>query len=453
MRLVSSLQARLAIVIGICVTVLWLAAAAVTAHRLNEEMETVYDDGLKATAERILPIARHDLREGHAKKYVSGDDNDGDDEGDLRGAREARYGEDVTFVVEDQSGQVLIASKGADPSIFPPMSAVGFASTRTHRLYYDVTSDGRLTIAVAEPLDHRRDLSHRMLIGLLLPLLVVIPLSLLAILFAVRYSLKPVRALRQGLASRGAQDLSPLPDNGLPTELLPISASVNQLMDRLSAAFNAERAFAANAAHELRTPVAGAIAQAQRIRSETKEELTARRVNEIETTLKRLMRMSEKLMQLARAEGGRLRADEPSDLRTVVAMIVEDFQRMGETRIDLTLPETPVLSPLDPDAVGILSRNLVENALKHGAADRPVEVTLDTNGLLTFANDGTPLPPEAMDRLMRRFERGNIRIGGTGLGLAIVKAIADRVGATLEVISPRAVGDGGVEVKVRLPIA
>ncbi|MGR6467365.1 sensor histidine kinase [Rhizobium sp. PAMB 3182] len=454
MRMISSLQARLAIVIGLCVTLLWLAAAAVTAHRLNEEMETVYDDGLKATAERILPIARHDLREGHARKYETEDDDDGDDDGsDLRGAGEARYGEDVTFVVRDRSGQVLIASKGADAAIFPAMSDVGFQSTDTHRLYYDASPDGRLTIAVAEPLDHRRDLSRRMLIGLLLPLLVVIPLSLLAILFAVRYSLRPVRALREGLASRGAQDLSPLPDSGLPSELLPISASVNQLMDRLSSAFNAERAFAANAAHELRTPVAGAIAQAQRIRSETKEELTARRVNEIETTLKRLMRMSEKLMQLARAEGGRLRSDEASDLRTVVTMIVEDFQRMGEARIELTLPETPVLSLLDPDAVGILSRNLVENALKHGAKDRPVEVALDAHGLLTIANDGVPLPPEAMDRLMHRFERGNIRIGGAGLGLAIVKAIADRAGATLEVLSPRPVGEGGVEVKVRLPVA
>jgi two-component system OmpR family sensor kinase len=228
-----------------------------------------------------------------------------------------------------------------------------------------------------------------------------------------------------------------LPDSGLPSELRPISAGINQLLGRLTAAFDAERAFAAHAAHELRTPIAGAIAQAQRIRTETKEEPTAQRTNEIETTLKRLMRMSEKLMQLARAEGGRLRADEPSDLRTVLHMIAQDFERTGERQIELTMPEKPVYSPLDPDAVGILSRNLIENALKHGAQGSPVEVVLDPEGILCVANDGATLPPEAMDRLMRQVERGNVKIGGSGLGLAIVKAIADRVGATVDVLSPR----------------
>ncbi|GEO87025.1 MULTISPECIES: sensor histidine kinase [Alphaproteobacteria] len=451
MTIFTSLRARLAIALGLSVTLLWLAAAAVTAHRVGQDMEEVYDDGLKATAQRILPIARHDLREGHSSHESSGDD-DADGRGE-RSDGQARYGEEVTFVVRDRMGRVLLASSGADPSIFPPFEEKGFLHTETHQLYYDVSSDGKLTIAVAESLDQRRELSRKMLIGLLLPLLVVIPLSLLAILLAVRHSLRPVRDLQRGLSLRGAQDLSSLPDNGLPSELRPISAGINQLLGRLAAAFQAERAFAANVAHELRTPVAGAIAQAQRIRSETKDKLTAQRAYEIETTLKRLMRISEKLMQLARAEGGRLRADEPSDLRPVLRMIVQDFERAGEGRIELTMPDMPVLSPLDPDAVGILSRNLVENALKHGAQDRPVEVMLDRDGVLCIANDGPTLPPEAMDRLMRRFERGSGKISGAGLGLAIVKVIADRAGATVDVVSPRLARSEGVEVRVRLPVA
>lgn len=452
-KVMSSLQARLAIAVGVSVTILWLAAAVATAHRLGRELEQVYDDGLKATAERILPIARHDLREGNPRRERADDDEDEDDvRREARPVREARYGEDVTFVLRDKQGGVLLSSKGADAAIFPPFEKKGFSRTDTHRLYYATSADGNLVISVAEPLDHRQELSNKMLLGLLLPLLVVIPLSLAVIAFAVRYSLRPVRALQQGLSHRGAQDLSPLPDSGLPSELRPISAGINQLLGRLTAAFDAERAFAAHAAHELRTPVAGAIAQAQRIRSETKEELTAQRTNEIETTLKRLMRMSEKLMQLARAEGARLRADEPSDLRTVLRMIVQDFERTGERKVELTMPEKPVYSPLDPDAVGILSRNLIENALKHGAQDSPVEVALDNEGVLCVANEGATLPPEAMDRLMRQFERGNVKIGGSGLGLAIVKAIADRVGAAVEVVSPRSGRSEGVEVRVRLPI-
>ncbi len=431
-------------------TVLWFAAAAVTAQRVGREMEQVFNDGLKTTAERILPIARRDLREGRLRR--DGADT-GSEEGDsptLIG-RAARYGQDLTFVVRDRDGHVLLGSDGVDPAIFPPFTQPGFRSTETHRIYYDVTRDGNLTISVAEKLDHRRQMSRTMLVGLVLPLIIVIPLSLLLIIVAVRRSLRPVRRLQQGLARRGAQDLSPLPDANLPTELAPISAGVNQLLGRLTDAFDAERTFAANAAHELRTPVAGAIAQAQRIRSETGEAQTGQRAIEIETTLKRLMRMSEKLMQLARAEGGRLQLDAPSDLRTVLGLIVEDFVRAGERRITLAVPEAAVLSTLDPDPVGILGRNLIENALRHGSRDGAVDVTLTPDGQLSVRNDGPALPPETLDRLMRRFERGTGKIVGNGLGLAIVKTIADTVGATILVTSPLPKMDSGVEVTVKLP--
>lgn len=455
MSVASSLQARLAIAIGVSITLLWLAAAAVTATRVSGEMEEVFDDGLKATAQRILPIARHDLREGTKKRQYGEDDHDDDEDVQtvVRTDGEARYGEDVTFILRDRAGNTLSSSKGADPAIFPPFVKKGFVSTDTHQLYYDVSSDGKLIIAVAEPLEQRRELSRKMLLGLLLPLLVVIPVSLLVIPLVVRQTLIPVRSLQRGLARRGARDLSPLPDIGLPSELKPISAGINKLLDRLTAAFNAERAFAANAAHELRTPVAGAIAQAQRIRAETKEEQTAHRATEIEMTLKRLMRMSEKLMQLARAEGGRLRADEPSDVRPILKMIIGDFERTGEGRIALRLPGLPVMSRLDPDAVGILCRNLIENALKYGAADQPVEVMLSAYGQLSVANDGPTLSSEAMNRLMHRFERGSAKLDGTGLGLAIVKAICERTGARIDVLSPRQGKAEGVEVIIDLPSA
>lgn len=456
MSIGTSLQTRLAIAVGLSVTLLWLAAAAVTAHRLDGEMQEVFDDGLKATAQRILPIARHDIREGHSNgsSVEHHDDEEGEQDDDRTGPdREARYGEDVTFVVRDGNGRILLASRGADAAIFPPFVRQGFVTTETHQLYYDMNSSRSLTIAVAEPLDRRLELSRQMLLGLVTPLIVVVPLSLLAIVLVVRRSLRPIRGLKEELAHRGVRDLSPLPASNLPSELRPISAGINQLLDRLKAAFNAERAFAANAAHELRTPVAGAIAQAQRIRSETKEEQTGQRATEIEMTLKRLMRMSEKLMQLARAEGGRLQSDEPSDLRPVLEMITQDFTRGGEGRIALTLPPDPVLSKLDPDAVGILFRNLIENALKHGAQDGLVEAVLKADGSLCVANDGAVLPVETMERLMQRFERGDAKIGGSGLGLSIIKAIADRTGMTLEVISPRPIRHEGVEVQVKLPLA
>ena len=105
----------------------------------------------------------------------------------------------------------------------------------------------------------------------------------------------------------------------------------------------------------------------------------AQRAAEIEATLKRLARLSEKLMQLARAEGGRLRSSRPADLRPILSVIAADFERAGAAkRLHLRLPREPVLSDVDPDAFGILCRNLIENALRHGQTDTPVAICLES---------------------------------------------------------------------------
>jgi two-component system OmpR family sensor kinase len=220
----------------------------------------------------------------------------------------------------------------------------------------------------------------------------------------------------------------------------------------LREAFEAERSFAANAAHELRTPLAGAIAQAQRLRAETQEPATGARAAEIEATLKRLTRLSERLMQLARAEGGRLRMDRSADLRAVAHVVVDDLGRaIAKDRIALALPGTAVMSDIDPDAFAILCRNLLENALRHGAENTTVDVALTADGLLSVANDGPVLPRDTLDRLTARFERANANADGSGLGLAIVVAIADRIGSSLVLESPRPGASSGFQASIRLP--
>ena len=442
MRAPRSLQGRLCLSVGVVLSALWLVAATVTGVILRGEMDEVFDNALRQTAERLLPLAVTEIfgREagdaGITQKLAPVNPED----------------EFFTYVVRDAGGRILLQSHAADPATFPPYQGPGFAQTQTHRLYSEAALQGTIVITVAEPLSHRAQVAREIRMGLLLPLLIVLPVALAAVILAVRLSLAPLRQFRTQIEARSARDLSEVPADDLPDEIRPLAATLNRLLARLRAAFEAERSFAANAAHELRTPLAGAIAQAQRLRSETRDPETAARAGEIEATLKRMTRLSERLMQLARAEGGQLRMDRAADLRPVARLVADDLARAGSAgRILLKLPPAPVLSDLDPDAFGILCRNLVENALRHGARDRPVEVTLTSEGELIVTNDGPALPPEALGRLTRRFERANGNGGGSGLGLAIVAAIAERIGSRLVLRSPRPGSTGGFQASVRLP--
>ena len=443
MRKTLSLQLRLGVSLGIMLTLLWIAAATVTALILRKEMDEVFDSALQETAQRLLPLAVVDI--------VGRDDATGPTTQRLGVLRE--HDEYFTYLVRDAEGRVLLQSHAADPAIFPPYDGAGFRDTPTHRIYNDDALKGSIRISIAEPLAHRASVAREIQLGLGLPLLVVIPIALLAIVFAVKASLAPLRQFRQGLAQRSARDLSPVPDEGLPSEIAPVAATLNGVLSRLKAAFEAERSFAANAAHELRTPLAGAIAQAQRLQSETADAAARARAADMEATLKRLTRVSERLMQLARAEGGRLRADSPGDLRMIARIVADDVGRATSTpRIVLHLPEQPVLSDLDPDMFGILCRNLLENALRHGAGGETVDMTLTPEGLLGIANEGPIVPSELLGRLTGRFERGGTSAEGSGLGLAIVAAIAERLGSRLVLQSPRPGRSSGFEASLRLPV-
>jgi two-component system OmpR family sensor kinase len=430
----QSLQTRLRLWLGVLLTLLWIAAASVTAVILRNEMDEVFDSALQETAQRLLPLAVVD---------IVGRDEEGVTQ---RLAAIREHGEFFTYIVRDNRDRILLQSHAADPSSFPVYDGPGFGQTATHRLYSEEALQGTIRITVAEPLAHRAAVAREIRMGLGLPLLIVIPATLLAIMLAVRASIAPLRRFRDRLAARSERDLAPVPSDDLPAEVAPVAATVNALLHRLRAAFEAERSFAANAAHELRTPLAGAIAQAQRLQSETADTAAAARAGEIEATLKRLTRRTERLMELARAEGARLRLDHLSDLRPAIRLVIDDIRRgAASERFGLHLPNTPVLSDLDPDATGILCRNLVENALRHGDSTGPVEITLTRAGVLTVANEGPVVPPETLARLTDRFERAHVDRDGSGLGLAIVTAIAERIGGRLELKSPRSGRDSGFE--------
>ncbi len=421
-----SLQWRLSLWLGLGLIVLWVGAALVTAQMLRHEMDEVFDSALEETAQRILPLAAIEIIGRDA------DDNE------QRVATLRQHDEYFTYVVRDASGKVLLRSHSADLAVFPPFSGMGFASTQTHRLYSDAALQGNLTITIAEPLSHRRMAARQLLLGLSLPLAVIAPLGLIGIWIVVRLSMTPVRNFRSQIEARGEGDLTPIAAEDLPSEIGPVAKAVNHLLDRLTRTLRAERSLAATSAHELRTPVAAALAQAQRMIAQAPDGATRERAEDMQTALRRLSRLTEKLMQLARAEGGRLLAEAPVEIGAILRMVVAEFDGQADTagRIGLTLPDAPVFASIDADAFAILARNLIENALKHGARDEPVAVALSADRCLRVANAGPVVPAEVLARLSEPFERGQALVRGAGLGLAIARTIAGGTNGRIELLSP-----------------
>ncbi|QJD17853.1 ATP-binding protein [Paracoccus sanguinis] len=472
----ASLRRDLALRLSLGLVLAWLAAVGGAGLALKARTDRIFDSALQETAERILPLAileieadryrrDHDREDRRARRSDGGSDHDDeedeDDEDDdhrprvvPRTAQAAPHDEYLTYLLRDRAGAVLVLSHDADPEVFPPDAPEGFSAARDHRLYTRSAEGGRYTIQAAEPLAVRRSAMFATLGLMLLPLAALIPIALLGISWLVRRGLGPLDGLSAALGRRGAQDLSPVPDTGLPAELEPIRGQANRLMARMGDALAAERDFASNAAHELRTPIAATLAHTQRLVAEAPAGPLRERAMRVEGELKRMARLSEKLLQLARAEGGGVVRAAPGDVVPILAALADDIARdLPEGRVAVTLPEGAVASRLDPDAFAVLARNLIENALRHGAPGTPVAVTLTPAGVLRVENDAPPVAAEALARLTQRFERGGSRADGSGLGLTIAASIAAAIGSDLRLASPIPGSDRGFRAEVAVAAA
>ena len=423
MRLMQSLRGQLAVGASAILLVLWLGAMLGSTYVVRREIDESFDGALQETADRILPLAVVELigaGEGSAAQRI---------------LPVAQHDEKITYDVRDATGNVLLYSHDADPLVFDLIKGEGFFTTADHRVFSRSAVSGQYTIQVAEPLIHRQLALRETVLAMLVPLGVLLPLSLVGVAVWVNRGLRPLAHLSVALRLKGADDLTPLNLSGLRTELIPIQQAANRLMARLQRALEAERSFAANAAHELRTPIAATLAQTQRLVAESPEGLLRQRAEQVEAELKRLARLAEKLMQLARAEGGAILATEVADLVPILRVVLADFARSHPGRITPEMPEAPVLSRLDPDVFAVLARNLIENALVHGTQSSVI-MTLSPAGVFSVTNDCVQIPAEVLSTLILRFERAGARSSGSGLGLAIASGIARGLGQELVLRSP-----------------
>ncbi len=433
-----SIARSLGLGLSVAIVVSWLTASAVAGWVLKREMDVVFDSALQEVAQRILPLAYSEVLsrdEGDPPQHLV----------PIGPHREA-----ITYVVRGADGRELLQSSDANPAAIPKTLADGFTTVDGYRFYSEAAVKGSIRVTTAEPLAHRTETMKGAIFGLLLPLAGLVPLAFLAVHLLGRATLRPIFALRDRIGSRGRGNLEPLGETGLPAEIAPIAGAVDALLGRLRGALEAERSFTANAAHELRTPIAAALAQAQRLGAEIEDSGARDRIRAITASLRRLTSLSEKLLQLAKAEGGGLLAERPMPLAPVLRLVIEEIDRrrdVGDRLILDVADGEPVPSELDPDAFAILARNLIENAVIHGDPEGRIVVRFD-GSVFEVESDGPAVSAEVRARLGRRFERGGSGAEGSGLGLAIVGAICRGVGATFEIVSPVTGRDDGFLVRV-----
>ncbi|MGZ8320814.1 MAG: ATP-binding protein, partial [Telluria sp.] len=323
----------------------------------------------------------------------------------------------------------------------PQRAVLGFSNVDANGTTYRIFSvqTRNQTVQVAQDMAVRRKIAGNLALRTVGPIAVMMPILMLVVWWVVSGSLAPVARVRKQVASRQADDLSPVSEAGLPDEVLPLVQELNALFGRVKTAFDAQQNFVADAAHELRTPLAALKLQALSLERAGSEEARTVAVGRLTAGIERATRLVEQLLVLARQEA--TSADtarvQPMSLDDLARRTVGDLAGAAQAKgIDLGLERADTVSiEGQPDALAILMRNLVDNAIKYTPAGGKVDVEVRAGAggaLLVVEDSGPGIAPEERERVFDRFYRiAGSEAGGSGIGMAIVKAIADRHGAKL----------------------
>ena len=319
-------------------------------------------------------------------------------------------------------------------------------------LYRTATVAGEVTVEVAQTTRRRDHLAARLIATDTVQDSLMIVATLVLVYVGVRFGLLPLTRLRHDLEQRTAQDLRPLDEAQIPTEVQPLVRAMNRLLHLLSAASEAQQRFLANAAHQLRTPLTGLQTQLELAAKEQDPDRLRHRLRSLQDAAHRLVRLTNQILTLARADPGTnlLQGMKPLDLRNVVEASASTYlDRALEKEIDIGFEAEPALIHGSDWLIRELAANLIENALTYTPRGGRVTVrcgTLEQEAFLEVEDNGPGVPPEERQRVFERFYRIPDSAGeGSGLGLAIVQEIAQVHGARVRIDTPEA---GGTCIRV-----
>jgi two-component system OmpR family sensor kinase len=335
----------------------------------------------------------------------------------------------------------------------PGFSLVHALDGREYRVYSQATPG--LTVLVAQDMAARRDMARTLALRTVLPTLPMAPLLALIAWWVVGRSLAPVARLRAQMAARKVDELAPLDERGLPAEMRPLIQELNLLFERLRQAFDSQRVFVADAAHELRSPLAALKIQLQGLQRAGDDPTRELAVRRLAAGIERAGHLVDQMLVLARQEASVAAgvALAPLDLAQPGFLALSDTLASAQARqIDLGVHHAESVTVAgNAESLRILVRNLLDNGVKYtpagGTVDLSVQATAE-GALVTVEDSGPGIPGKDRARALDRFYRVVDGAGatGSGLGLAIVKAIADMHGASIELDDSQRLG--GLRVRV-----
>lgn len=433
-----SLRLRLVATLGITLMLLWGLTAAWSMRDLSTQLERSLDQRLAQSARMVAGL----LDRVPAAAWV----------GEVGETSTIPALEGVACRVSSLRGRV-VAGTHPEMNDVLAVDSEGYRY-RDHngqrwRVYTLVDDDRRIT--VADRLRERESLLKQVRRAAFYPFLLASIGSLIALWWGVTRGLSPLSRLQRRVMSRDHDDLSALPIRGLPGEIRPLIDGFNTLLARTRRMLELEQRFTDDAAHELRTPLTAIrthLQIARRVDGDPRREA----MQQAEAGVGRLTKTLDQLLLLARMESEEATRGSVDPTRLGEALEAAMVETGSRDRCHWHASIDQIHVGLSGELLVIALRNLLENAMRHGSSDTPIEIEAhETIGMavIDIVNQGETIPPEQIARLTERFHRGN-HPRGSGLGLSIVEAIVARAGGSVRLAS----GDGiGLRVTLSLPLA
>ena len=429
----------------------WSVSTFILYFEAQQESQKLFDQSLEETAHLLLALADHEIEERAATPAHEPMEG--------HGAAGGRY---LLFQIWDANGMLRYKNKGAPDEAFSGHGTAGFGnvtiSGKTWRTYSTWNTSHRLQIQVGEPGTHRNDISERFAYKLLLFALLILPVMGTGIWWTVSRVLRPVLASAEEVSRRTPDDLRRVKTDGAPVELQPLLLEINHLFEQVSSAFEREQRFTADAAHELRTPLAAIKTNLQVLHGARSEAERKEFIAALDISVNRSTRLVDQLMTLARLDP---KQQQPVvlgevDLAGLLTSQLPELKRQADQlQLGFAADIEPVRCLLNLDSFSILFRNLVDNAFRYTPKSGLVRLSCRVDGqyaCLSLVDSGPGIPAESREQVFDRFVRlSHTGTPGSGLGLSIVKNIVAANGASV------ALKDGpdgrGLLVEIRFALA